>query len=154
MIHKREKKLVTRSNEQTSLYGIKASLLEEDELVHLHIQRECGDSWHGCGPCDGEVHAVGEVGVQRLHERAQMVRAQALTWIETSEQKTQSEKISSHPESQVLQCFSSITKRPKSETAHAWGVFFKTKEQQYPPLAHGSTIVFLHQIPKALCTKT
>ena len=126
MIHKREKKLVTRSNEQTSLYGIKASLLEEDELVHLHIQRECGDSWHGCGPCDGEVHAVGEVGVQRLHERAQMVRAQALAWIKTSEQKTQSEKnwqSSRKPSSAMLWPLAASVKDQKARW-HMHGAFF------------------------------
>jgi hypothetical protein len=129
----KKKTIVTTSNEQTSLDGIEASLLEEDELVHLHVQRECGDTRHGCGHCDGEVHPIGEVGAQRLHERAQMMRAQALTWIETSEQKTQSEKNSSHPESQVLQCFSSISKRPKSKMAHAWGVIFRQWNNNIPP---------------------
>lgn len=81
MVHKRKKNVFdeTRSDEQTSLNQVEASLLEEDELVHLHVQRECGDPRHGRGPCDGEVDAVGEVGAQRLHERAEMVRAQAFT---------------------------------------------------------------------------
>lgn len=75
--HQFDKK--NRSNEQTSLDGFKASLLEEDELVQLHVQREGGSSRCGGGPCYGEVDAVGEVGAQRLHERAQVGRAQALT---------------------------------------------------------------------------
>lgn len=102
---------------QTSLNGVEASLLEEDELVHLHVQGERGDPWHGRGPCDGEVDTIGEVGAQRLHERAQMVRSQAFTWVRNIRRKIPSvRKFSSHPERLVLQCFGngSISKRLES----------------------------------------
>lgn len=103
---------------QTSLDGVEASLLEEDKLVHLHVQRERGDPWHGRGPCDGEVDTIGEVGAQRLHERAQMVCSQAFTWVRRNIRAKNSSvrKFSSHPERLVLQCFGngSFSKRLES----------------------------------------
>ena len=73
---------------QTSVDEVEAPLLEEDELVHLHVQREGGSSRRGRWSGDGEVDAVGVVGAQRLHERAQVRRAQALTWMNPSVSKS------------------------------------------------------------------